>query len=82
MCANWFGINIKCKSWRRCKNLYQDGYIDVHVQEKPYNIPTGNQKRVTNRSQRLTNVIDGNLLGYANPVGFALTVVNVRSMFI
>lgn len=34
-----------------------------------------------NRLQRLANVVDGNLLGYTNPVGFALAVAQTVDAF-
>ncbi|XP_019254399.1 PREDICTED: uncharacterized protein LOC109233093 [Nicotiana attenuata] len=63
------------------RNIDQNDSVDASAQQQPYSIATGREKRVINRPQRFANVVDGNLLGYMNPVGFALSVVETVDTF-
>ena len=56
------------------QNFNQDDYVDAPIQQQPYNITTGKKMRVINRPERFANVVDENLLGYANCEKFALLV--------
>lgn len=48
------------------QNVNQDDIVDAPVQQQSYSIATGREKRVINRPKRFANVIDENLLEYAN----------------
>ncbi|XP_075074659.1 uncharacterized protein LOC142162232 [Nicotiana tabacum] len=70
----------KVEEVEEVQNIDQDDNVNAHAQQ-PYSIATGREKRVINRPQRFANVVDGNLLGYTNPVGFALAVAETVDAF-
>uniref|UniRef100_A0A1S4DRC9 Integrase catalytic domain-containing protein n=1 Tax=Nicotiana tabacum TaxID=4097 RepID=A0A1S4DRC9_TOBAC len=64
----------KVEEVEEVQNSDQDDNVDAPAQQQPYSIATCREKRVINLPQRFANIVDGNLLGYTNLVGFALAV--------
>ncbi|KAF3662394.1 hypothetical protein FXO38_11188 [Capsicum annuum] len=57
----------------KVKNINQEDNFDAPVQQQQlYSIATSRKNRVINRSKRFANVVNENLLGYANFLKFSL----------